>query len=167
METLFGNAPEDLNPLQMSLRAIIIFLICLFLIRFSGRRAFGMQMPLDNVVAVLLGAILARAVVGASPFLSTIAAAAIIAVIHRFVAWICMYSHAIGKLVKGEERILYEAGSLNYENLEKSRITEKDLREGIRLAANIESFDEIEKIYVERNGKISVIKKSRDIGTKK
>jgi uncharacterized membrane protein YcaP (DUF421 family) len=161
LEALFGSTPEDLTPLQMSLRAMLIFLICLCLIRFCGRRAFGMHTAFDNVVAVLLGAVLSRAVVGASPFVATIAAGAAIVVIHRFTAWLGMRSHLIGKLVKGEVGVLYENGRVNNETMRKHRISERDLMEGVRLSANVDSLDEIEKIYVERNGKISVIKKSR------
>lgn len=158
LEFFFGTG-GDLNPWQMCCRAVLISLICLALIRFCGSRAFGMNTPLDNVVSVLLGAILARAVVGASPFFGTVMAAGTIALVHRLAAWAGMYSRFFGKLVKGEAKVVYENGKFNYETMEACRITKHDLMEGIRLTSNLESFDRIKKVYVERNGKISVIKK--------
>jgi uncharacterized membrane protein YcaP (DUF421 family) len=162
METLyyiFGHH-EVLDPFQMSMRAIVVSFICLGLIRFSGRRAFGMGTAIDNMFAVLLGAILSRCVVGASPFLSTVSAATTIAILHRLAAWVGLYSRFFGRIIKGTAIVLFEKGKLNTANMKRCRITERDLMEGIRLNGNTESFDKIETVYVERNGKISVIKKT-------
>jgi len=38
-------------------------------------------------------------------------------------------------------------------------ITDKDLMEGIRLQGNVESLDEINSAYSERDGRISITKK--------
>ena len=38
-------------------------------------------------------------------------------------------------------------------------ITDKDLIEGIRLQGNVESLDEINNAYIERDGRISITKK--------
>jgi uncharacterized membrane protein YcaP (DUF421 family) len=157
----FGTNRE-LSPLHMSVRAVAVFLICLALIRFSGRRSFAMGTPVDNVLAILLGAILSRAVVGASPFLSTVAAAVTLAALHRFMAWLGLYSHRMGRLFKGEAKIIYDNGKFNKENMRYCRITRRDLMAGIRLSANTDSFSSIRRIYVERNGRISVILKDND-----
>ena len=65
---LFGEG-QDLNALQMSDRGIVMFFIALILIRISGRRSFGVRTPLDNIITISLGAIMSRAVVGASPYI--------------------------------------------------------------------------------------------------
>jgi uncharacterized membrane protein YcaP (DUF421 family) len=161
METiqyLFGEG-KDLNVMQMSLRALVIFFICLALLRFSGRRSFGMHTPLDNVIAILLGAILSRSVTGASPFFPTLAAAATLVILHRFCAWLGIYSRLAGRIMKGEAVVLYEKGELNEKNMKSCCITHNDLMEGLRSCCHTDSLQKIHKIYAERNGKISVIKK--------
>jgi len=150
---------KELTVLQMAIRAIIIFLIALVLIRFSGRRTFGILSPFDNVICVLLGAILSRAVTGASPFIATIIATCVIVVLHRLFAWIALYSDGFGRLIKGDAKIIYKDGKIIRSNMKKFFISDKDLIEGIRLQGNVESLDEIESAYIERDGKISVIKK--------
>jgi hypothetical protein len=70
---LFGQGSE-LEIWQMMARAVAIFFIALLLIRASGRRFFGQHAPFDACVTVLLGAVLSRAVAGASPFWATVAA---------------------------------------------------------------------------------------------
>jgi uncharacterized membrane protein YcaP (DUF421 family) len=155
----FIGEGKELNPLQMGIRAIIIFLIALVLIRLSGRRTFGMLSPFDNVISVLLGAVLSRAVIGASPFLATIIAAFVIVFIHRLFAWIAVYNDVFGGLIKGNAKIIYKDGRIIRNNMKRFFITDKDLIEEIRLQGNVESLDEIKSAYVERDGKISIIKK--------
>lgn len=157
-QEIFGKG-KDLTVLQMSARALVMFFVCLILIRFAGRRAFGIHTPLDNVLGILLGAILSRAVTGASPFLPIIAAGATIAVLHRIFAWLGLYSKLLGRMVKGEAMVLYENGKLDRKNMRACCITEKDIMEGLREYANVSSYDEVKTIYAERNGKISVVKK--------
>jgi uncharacterized membrane protein YcaP (DUF421 family) len=150
---------HDPNPYQMAIRALIIFIITLVFIRLSGRRTFGMFSPFDNVISVLLGAILSRAVIGASPFLSTIVAALVIVILHRLFAWIALYNDLFGSMIKGNARVIYKDGKIIRSNMKRFDITEKDLMEGIRLQGNVESLDEIISAYIERDGRISVTKK--------
>ena len=155
----FIGEGKELNTLQMAIRAFIIFLIALAFIRFSGRRTFGMLSPFDNVISILLGAILSRAVIGASPFLPTVIAAFVIVVLHRLFAWISLYNDVFGSLIKGNAKIIYKDGEIIRSNMKRFYITDKDLLEGIRLQGNVESLDEIKSAYIERDGKISIIKK--------
>jgi uncharacterized membrane protein YcaP (DUF421 family) len=158
IKQIFGEG-ENLDALQMCMRSILIFIISLFLIRLSGRRAFGIRMPFDNVVTILLGAILSRAITGASPFIPTVTAATTIVILHRLCGWISLHNKKFGYLIKGETKVLYENGSLKDENLRYGMISERDLFEGLRINGHIESLDQAEKVYLERNGQISVIPK--------
>jgi uncharacterized membrane protein YcaP (DUF421 family) len=150
---------SDQTPYQTVIRAIIIFILALVFIRLSGRRTFGMFSPFDNVICVLLGAILGRAVVGASPFFATIIAAFVIVFLHRLFGWIALYHDGFGSLIKGNAKVIYKDGKIIRNNMKRFDITDKDLIEGIRLQGNVESLDEINSAYIERDGRISVTKK--------
>src|SRR5947207_3806516 len=63
---------------QMSIRAVLIFIFGLVLIRVFGRRAFGKQNPLDIVVAIIVGSSLSRALTGNAPFIPTLIATAVL-----------------------------------------------------------------------------------------
>ena len=136
---LFGQG-RTLDPLQMAMRAIVVFLIALVLIRISGRRSFGQRSPFDSVVVILLGATLSRAIVGASPFIATVVASFMIVACHRLLAWACMRSRGLERLVGGVEREVFSNGAFNTRELDAALIT-PNRRARKRAAENRLTFD--------------------------
>lgn len=105
MDTLtqiFGIG-KDLSVLQMTDRALVVFIIALVLIRISGRRSFGLHTPLDNIITIVLGAVLSRAIVGASDFMPVIASSAILVLVHRLFAWLMVRYSIFSKLITGKK----------------------------------------------------------------
>lgn len=158
---LFGEG-ENQTTLQMSARAAVIFIITLILLRIAGRRSFGMKSPFDNIIVILLGAILSRAVVGASEFLPTIASATVIAVLHRLGAWLGALNLRFGALIKGQKIVLFEKGKLKHDNMRRALISESDLYASLRNDMHLESFERIESAYMENNGQISFVRKAEE-----
>ena len=71
------------------------------------------------------------------------------------------YSKAyLRHLIKSKEVSLYKNGKINKENMNRCNISMGDLMEGVRIEGNVTSLDEVKEVYMERNGEISVIKKS-------
>ena len=132
---LFGSG-EELIPLQMGFRAFLMFFITLVLIRIAGMRIFGKQTAFDSILVVMLGAVLARGVVGASPFISTVAASAVMVAIHKILVLLAMKYVWVGKIVKGVHRSLYKDGQMNKESMQQSFISKDDLLESVRLMIN-------------------------------
>ena len=137
-----------------------MFFTGLALVRFTGRRSFGLSMPFDNVITILLGAILSRPVVGASEFVPAVSAAAVIAGLHRLCAWIALYYDGFGRIIKGESKLLYREGSWRRDNMRKKLISEKDVMESVRDKANIDDLSKVKSIWLERDGQITVVKKN-------
>jgi uncharacterized membrane protein YcaP (DUF421 family) len=156
LHAIFG-AGTELSALQMTNRAIVTFIIALILIRIAGRRSFGMHSAFDNVIALLLGAILAKAVVGTSPFVPTVAASAVIALLHRIFAWLAVRSHWFGFVLKGDPIPVFADGAVIPKNLYRSLISRRDLAEEIRVRLNRDSFAGIDRIFVERNGAVGIV----------
>jgi uncharacterized membrane protein YcaP (DUF421 family) len=155
---IFGEG-GDLNALQMSCRAVVIFLIALVFIRISGRRSFGIRTPLDNIIVVLLGAVLSRAVTGASPFWPTICAGFMFVFIHRIFGWIMVSNKHFKRLVEGDKILLYDNGRFIKPNLRRGLVSQEDILQGIREAIQTDDLEYIKTVYIERNGTITVIKK--------
>ena len=160
LETVFGRDvdPEHIGVAHMVARAVVLFFAALLLLRLSGKRTFGANAPFDMVVKIMLGAVLSRAVVAASPFGPTLLASFVLVALHRLLAWAAFRSDWVGWLVKGEAHALVEDGQPQPEQLRAQNITDKDLREGLR-ENGLTDPAQAALVQLERSGRISVVKK--------
>ncbi|WP_031361469.1 DUF421 domain-containing protein [Caballeronia sordidicola] len=154
---VFGSG-QDLDSLQMAARAAAAFIGALVCIRISGRRSFGQRSPFDYVVAILLGATLSRAIVGASPAIPTVIASLVIVVLHRVLAWGCVHSPALERLVGGTERELYRDGRFDEKQMAAALITRTDLFETARQQLGADDLSGVRAATLERNGEISLLR---------
>lgn len=155
---IFGEG-KDLNALQMSSRGVVFFMMALVFIRISGRRSFGVRTPLDNIIAISLGAIMSRAVVGASDFVPVMVCCLVIVLLHRLFGWLIAHSKAFGEFIEGNKMVLFEKGNFQHDNMKRALVCKEDIMQGIRKSALTEDMEQIEKVYMERNGDISPLKK--------
>ncbi|RFZ92926.1 DUF421 domain-containing protein [Mucilaginibacter conchicola] len=158
LNKLFGEG-KDLNALQMSDRGVVMFIIALILIRISGRRSFGVRTPLDNIITISLGAVMSRAIVGASDFVPVVVCCLVIVLLHRLFGWLIAHSKAFGRFIEGDKMVLFEDGKFQNDHLKKALVCEEDVMQGVRKSVATEDMAKIEKVYMERNGEISSIKK--------
>ena len=152
--TLFGDG-TDLDPLQMALRATAVFVLTLAMIRIAGRRSMGQHRTFDTCTTVLIGAVLSRGVVGASPFWSTMAAGATIVLLHRLIAMASLRWPRFEALVSGDKRELVKGGRRDEDEMHCGLITDRDLDEAVRKKSGDESSP-LERAVLERDGSITV-----------
>ena len=79
--TIFG-VENHLTTAQEAARAVLIFAYGLTLLRMAGARMFGHWSALDIVMSIMVGSALARAMTGGSPLVGTMAAAAMMVLLH-------------------------------------------------------------------------------------
>ena len=142
----------------MMSRTLIVFLLAGILIRLAGRRSFGLHAPLDNIITIMLGAVLSRAIVGASPFLPVIASSALLVLFHRLFAHVQVHHPRFSKFTSGEKQLLYQDGKFIDRNMDKALVCKEDILEEVRKKAMTEDLNRIDKIYMERNGEINSVK---------
>ena len=156
-ETIWGTG-DKLGVLAMSVRAFCAFMIMLIIIRVGGMRIFGKESAFDSIITIMMGAILTRGVVGASPFLSSVGACVVIVVVHRLLSILSIRSETFSDIVKGKKLLLYEKGKFIYKNMRKGGISKGDVTEILRIEMNTENLENIDKVFMERNGHLSFIK---------
>jgi uncharacterized membrane protein YcaP (DUF421 family) len=150
---------DRLDIFYMCVRAFLMFFITLALIRIGGMRIFGLKTAFDSILVIMLGAVLGRGIVGASPFFSTVGAGLVMVLIHRLLSHLSRKYPWVGKIVKGEHHRLYSDGRLEEEKMKKHGISEDDLKEAVRSNLNSDKIEEAKEIIIEKNGELSVIKK--------
>ena len=160
LRDLFGVG-TDLTATQMTLRGVVVFAFTLLMIRISGRRSLGQHSPFDVCITVLLGSLLARGVVGASPFWPTITTGGVLVLIHRLIAMLSVRMPAFGVLVNGQPRTLVSDGAVDEVSLRKALVSRSDLLQALREHSVPEDLSLARRIVLERNGVISILKRSQ------
>jgi uncharacterized membrane protein YcaP (DUF421 family) len=155
---IFGQG-KDLSIAQMCVRAAIMFIVAYLLIRISGRRSFGLHSPLDNIIVILLGGILSRGVVGASPMVAVICASITIVMLHRIGGWLLSIKTSLSKSIDGSKILLFENGKFIASNMRKAMLCKEDVLGAIRGQLHSEDLTAVDRIYMERNGTLSIIQK--------
>ncbi|MEO7049590.1 MAG: YetF domain-containing protein [Ferruginibacter sp.] len=153
---LFGTG-NNLTIFQISTRAFVMFFVALILIRFGGLRLFGNKSAFDNVIVIMLGAVLSRGIVGASSMVNVIAAGSVMISINRIIGAVCMRSRKITTMVEGKSILLIDDGQILEQNLKKATINKAELTASLRLETKKDSFEDVIQAYLETNGRISFI----------
>jgi uncharacterized membrane protein YcaP (DUF421 family) len=154
-----GPGSTELDAPEMALRAAIVYLTTIIMVRVGQRRFMGRGAAFDMILGIVLGSVVSRAITGNAPFLPTLGAAATLVCLHWLFAVIAFRSHAFGVLIKGREIPLLKHGEIQWAGMRKSHITERDLLESLRTSGNVGEVHEVEEAWLERSGKVSVVPK--------
>ena len=161
LQSILGpdGQPKELTLIQLCIRAFIIFVLGLAMVRVGDRRSLSEKTGFDTLFLVLIGAVLARAINGSAAFVTTVGCALFLMLVHRFFAFIAYRSHGFGKLIKGEPAKLVTDGQVDWKAMKRHLVSRHDLEEDLRLSAATEDIETIKAARLERSGDISFIKK--------
>ncbi|MDB4958331.1 MAG: hypothetical protein JWO36_5900 [Myxococcales bacterium] len=166
LETIFGGG-KDLDVFQMAARAFVLFFVTLMLVRIAGMRAFGRKSSFDTIIVIMLGAVLSRAVTGASPAIPTVVAGSVFVIVHRVLAMITARIRFAERIVKGERKPLYHHGSFEWKAMNRCGISRADLEEAVRSRTGRTTFDGVAEIDFETSGDLTVITEQPRVAARK
>jgi len=151
-----GLDAQQLNFWQMGLRAVIVYMAALIMIRVVGDRRFiGKFAVFDVILSIIYGSTLSRAINGSSAFFESIFAAFVLVLAHWIVSAIAFHFTQFESNIKGKSKILIRDGQLCHKNMQSLHITREDLASTLRLKCQMEKLDMVETACIERNGDIS------------
>lgn len=158
LNSALGLDAQQLTLWQMGLRAGIIYVAALVMVRVVGDRRFiAKHAGLDVLLTIILGSTLSRAINGSAPFFATLGSALVLVLLHWLFAAIAFYFDRFDTSIKGHSRILIQNGQINQKALKKSHISYRDLQSSLRLRAKLTDPSEVEMARLESSGEISVI----------
>jgi uncharacterized membrane protein YcaP (DUF421 family) len=156
-----GQDAMHLTLVQMCLRGVVVFGVTLLIIRCGDRRFLSQKTAFDAVLGFILASMLARAVNGNAAFFPTLGGGFILVILHRTLAFWSRRSHLFGLLIKGRSDVIIRDGAIAQDTAARSRLSEHDVLEDLRLNGNVARIDDVALAVFERNGQISVVRRLR------
>jgi len=159
-----GREATELTFTQISLRGIIVFLAALAIVRCGDRRFLSQKTAFDAVLGFILASMLARAVNGTAAFFPTLGGGFVLVMLHRVLAYAARRSHAFGGLIKGRSDVIIREGALDEALAMRNLLSKHDVMEDLRLHGNVDDIADVSLAVFERNGHISVVRRTRRDG---
>ena len=159
LTAIFG-VNDHLGIAQECARAVLIFCYGLTMLRLTGRRTFGHWSALDIIMSIIVGSALARTMTGGAPLLGTLAAVAVLSLLHLLVSYAVAGSRALSRIIEGEPVILARDGVLNGKTRLWHTVSETDICEAMRSQQlkGLEEMGKVRQMTLEVNGKLTVLK---------
>lgn len=156
---LLGIGQDDPAAWQIMVRALVIYLIGLLLLRSGAKRFIGKNTAFDVILGVIFGSVISRAINGSASFWGTVLAGATLVALHWLFGYLSFKLGDFGTFVKGSKRVLVEDGEIDWDAMESSSISRKDLMRALRSNGSIDDVSQVERATLERSGEITVLKK--------
>ena len=143
------------------LRAVVIYVMVMLLVRMSGKHTIGQFTTFDLVLVILIGNAVQNGINGGDNSLTGAAImATTLVVLNYLVAVATARNRPLEKLVEGVPVVLARNGKLFKSVLLRELVSTSDFDEALRLNG-VESLDEVQLALLETNGSISVISKDK------
>lgn len=159
-EEIFGLNADELSTGHILVRCVFIYILGIALVRLGNKRFVGRMSAFDFLLAIIIGSMLSRAITSSTQFFSILAACLLLILLHRTFSTIAARSDKFGNWIKGSERLIVKDGEILWKEMRKSNLSEQDLIQNLRLNGNTADVKEVKEARLERNGDISVIKRS-------
>jgi uncharacterized membrane protein YcaP (DUF421 family) len=145
--------------MDIVVRAVVLYLFMVFLMRVIGRRELSTLSAVDLVLLIVLGDLIQQgltqddySVTGAIIALSTIAAMQVL------LSYLSFRSRRVRKVLEGHPIVVIQDGKLLEQNLRRQRMTPDELAEEMRMQS-IANFEDVQWGILESNGSVSFVKK--------
>jgi len=143
---------------EFVLRAVIVYVVILVLVRMSGKRTVGQFTPFDMILLVLLGTAVQNSLIGEDvSLLGGLILAATLIGLNYLVGFVTSRSRRADRLIEGAPVVLARDGKLFERVLKKELVSAADFDEAMRQSGCGE-LDKVKLALLETNGQITIIK---------
>ena len=146
--------------LTIIVRAIVIYILVLFVFRLMGKRQIGQMQPFELVLTLIIADLATIPMAELSvPVLHGIVPLLTLVVVHYFLTLISRNSTKFSNFISGKPVIVINPKGIDEKALHNLNITIDDLFEAIR-GAGYFNLEEIQYAIMETNGTVNVLPKS-------
>jgi len=146
--------------MESVLRAAVIYIGLLVIMRFAGKRSLAQITTFDFVLLLIIGEASQQALLG-QDFSVTNALLVVITLVMLDIglSLVKRRSKTLDKLLEDVPLVIVEDGMVLKERMAKARVDEQDVLTAARHLHGIERLDQIRYAVLERSGGISIIPK--------
>lgn len=146
---------------EFVLRAVIIYVFLMALLRLTGKRQVGQLAPFDLVLLLVLSNAVQNAMNGGDNSITggLILASTLVAV-NWFVGYLTFKSKKVERLIEGRPTILVHNGHVHLDSMRRAQMTMHELEAALR-ADGVCGPDEVHFALLENNGHVTVIPRSK------
>ena len=140
-------------------RAIIIYLIVLIVMRLMGKREIGQLQPFELAISIMIADLASILMTDPGvPIFNGIVPILGLLAMHLVITVLNIKSVRIRKITCGKPTVLVYRGKIDEEALKRERFTISELQERLRVK-DVFNLGDVEFAILETNGEISVIQK--------
>lgn len=146
--------------LTIVVRAVIIYLLVLFLYRIMGKRQLGEMQPFELVLTLIIADLATIPMAEVSvPVLHGIVPVLTLVILHFILTYLSSISNKFAKFLSGKPVIVINPNGIDARALKNLNISVDDVFEAIR-GCGYFSVEQVQYAIMETNGKMSVLPKS-------
>lgn len=150
----------NIPPLNLGIRAVLVYLSVLILLRISGKRQIGQMGATEFVTVLLISNAVQNSMNGGDNSLSGGVLLAIVLIcLSSLISFLTYRSRFFTSVFEGTPTLLIHKGKLIHKNLAKERLRESELKTMLR-KQGLHYFHDIETAILESDGTLSVTKMS-------
>ncbi len=142
---------------ELVLRATLVYVFLLALIRLTGKRQIGQLSPFDLVLLLVLSNAVQNSMnAGDNSLIGGLLSAFTLIVLNSIVAGLTYRSKRIESLIEGRPQVLIHNGKLYEKTMTDARLTHHELNAALRRAGCL-TVNDVHCAVLENNGAISVV----------
>jgi uncharacterized membrane protein YcaP (DUF421 family) len=144
---------------EFVLRAVVVYVAILAMVRVAGKRTVGQFTPFDMVLLILLGNAVQNSLLGDDVSLvGGLLLAATLIGLNYVVGKLSSRFASVDRLVEGTPVLLARNGQVFHHVLQREHVSQADFDEAMR-GEDCRNHNHIELAMLETNGKITILKR--------
>jgi uncharacterized membrane protein YcaP (DUF421 family) len=148
----------SLSPLNLIVRAIIVYFAVLILLRISGKKQVGQMGALELVTVLLISNAVQNSMNGGdNSLLGGLILATVLIFLSLALSWLSYKSKIFERVFEGTPRLLIHDGKVIQNALEKERLSHSELHVLMR-RQGVHSASEVKTAVLEASGTLSLVR---------